>query len=199
MFQPTVSGPDYVLSNDSTVFNLTFTDMIIENITATNCAIEFDSVNNTFTIANPTADVVVNIEAHGVPCWLYISGSSSIGASSHVNWAKWPNGGTITYTNIYGVTEVVDVSTISFSAFDLHYRKNDVLLGTDVVCNNITAYSMSSTAGPAWPVNMRFSNTDDNTYDYTKVLSNSSSTASYTFTNIQQCPTKFHGDVRIDC
>ena len=68
MFQPTISGPNYVLSNDSVTFNLTFTDMIIEGITATNCTIEFDSANNTFTITNPTADVVVNIEAHGIPC-----------------------------------------------------------------------------------------------------------------------------------
>lgn len=201
-FQPSITGPDYILTNDTAEFTLDSTDMIIEKITATNCTSNFDSTTNKLTITNPTNNVSVFIKAHGIPCIIYLGGSVSLGPNGTIKWATWVNKGTIKYTDVYGILRTVDISTLGLDASNRIKRIRDALVGSDVICTDVGIGLYDRTSSVGWPNPLTFSNIDSvysSDYNYRAILQDANSTASYTFTNVQLCPRVNDADVRIDC
>lgn len=202
MFQPPVTGPATVKTDDSyNDFTIDLTDYILDStggITVTNANYTYNSSTNTIRITDATGPVTINITAHGIPCTIFVGGAQG-GETQSTFTGSYPSTGTIKYTDVYGIQQIVNVADLGCSVgwrqSPTYARIYDALVGSDVVCTNIgvtTKNGSGTTTG--YYVYLRFGNVGTS-YDSYSVTS--SSRVNYTFTNIQKESYYFNADVRI--
>lgn len=202
MFQPPVTGPTTVKTDDSyNDFTIDLTDYILDStggITVTNANYTYDSSTNVIRITDVTGPVTINITAHGIPCTIFVGGAQG-GETQSTFTGSYPSTGTIKYTDIYGIQQIVNVADLGCSVgwrqSPKYARIYDVLVGSDIVCTNIgvtTKNGSGTTSG--YYVSLRFGNVGTS-YDSYSVTS--SSRISYTFTNVQKEDYYEDADIRI--
>lgn len=181
--QPTVTGPSYVWTLQQNSFTVAVNDYNIESITVTNASYTFDNTTGDLIIYDVVGNVVVTIAAvakDNILYWLEVTGAWDKDSYGNT-YGFWPSSGTITYTNKYGQSVTVDVSTLGIgisgrSSWDAYYA---MLKGTRVICTNI---ALSSNYLPSDARKVRF-------YRYYYDLDHIEHTgpgtgASYTYQNI---------------
>ena len=150
---PPISGPTSVVNTEPTVFNVDTTDFSIGEIIVTNATGVYDSTNDTITITNPTGNVSVLVKAKGPIAgslnnyWCLAIGGShggpDPGSGEH---GSAPIGGTVSYTDAYGDSKVLDISTLGLIPSRLNqawvtpniYGEGDqIMAGTPIVFSNI--------------------------------------------------------------
>lgn len=202
MFQPSVTGPTTVKTDDTNIqFVVDQSSAIVESVSITNASCSYDPSEDptiTLTIYNITGPVTINITAHGIPCTIFVGGAQG-GETQSTFTGSYPSTGTIKYTDIYGIQQIVNVADLGCSVgwrqSPTYARIYNVLVGSDIVCTNIgvtTKNGSGTTTG--YYVYLRFGNVGTK-YDSYSVTS--SSRVNYTFTNIQKEDYYSDADVRI--
>lgn len=134
------------------------------------------------------------------PLWLYIGGHKGTDPITGTEYGSYPNRGTITYTNIYNHTKTIDIATLVSEGElgkDKNYRLQNIKPGSDVICEDIGLY-VYGFSGPSLYIQCRFTNTWGS-YDYSvRMWPYETTTASYTFENVQVREYATQADVVID-
>lgn len=189
MFQPTVTGPTTVKTDDPQIYftiDLTNSTPDLPNgVVVTGAQYQYMANSGRLSIWNITGPVTINITAHGVPLILYVGGSRG-GETSQTWGASVPGGGTIKYTDIYGESKTVYVADFGLyatwnSGNKLGAYVEDVLKGSKVICSGISLkYYGTASSGAT----LRFkNNTTISTWDYSVYLMPGNS-ASYTWNSV---------------
>lgn len=191
MFQPSVTGPATVKTDDTSVqFVVDQSNAIVESVSIINASCSYDPSEDPtiiLTIYNITGPVTINITAHGVPLTLYVGGAAG-GETASTYLGSWPAGGTIQYVNIYGITQTVSVSSFGLHASWKGSNKltayiYDVCAGTQVKCSNITL-NFTSASNNAYIYFRNNTSSYPETMDYTKYMGSTSATASWTWNSV---------------
>lgn len=175
----TITGNDYVLTNDTNVFIINLASYrSVESITVTNCTYTYTSSTKTLTIENVTGDVTVRIVIVGSTCELHF-GSGSFIESGHVVHQAVASG-TVSYTDKYGRSATMNIANPPSD-------KNVVLKNSRCVFSNVKIEN--TTSFPTTKITFgqgdyKYNKHPSYQYGNDTVYTGSGSGCSYTFSSV---------------